>query len=103
MEEILGQYGLVVDDCTTKISDKDLGSICSKCIFPHDSLAPHLKVEQACAEDIKHDSNLRSERRSSLLKKWKQSNGSSATYEVLIDALLAIEHKEDAEVICKLL
>ena len=105
MENVLTQYELTEDDCMKKITDKDLDSICNTCSFPYGRMAPHLKVEQACAEDIKQDTNLRSEsdRRSSLLKKWKQSKGSEATYKALLSALLGIERREDAEVICKLL
>ena len=105
MEDVLGQYELTEEDCQKKISDKNLDTICSKCSFPYGRLAPHLKVGPACAEDIKRDSNLRSEleRRSSLLKEWKQSNGSGATYKALLGALLGIERREDAEEICKLL
>lgn len=90
-------------DCDKPITDKDLEKISRCCGFPCESLASHLDVKQASAEDIKRDGKSEHERRLALLTKWSQMKGSDATYGALIDALLEIEHKKDAEEISKIL
>jgi len=43
------------------------------------------------------------ERRHNFLLKWREEKGSSATYKALIDALLAIGCRDDAEEVLRLL
>ena len=101
-DSLLAGYELSKEDCDKQISDRDREKICSSCCFPYGRLSTYLNV-RVFAQDIKHDGKSEPERRSDLLEAWNQMMGSDATYRTLIVALLEIEHKNDAEVICKLL
>jgi hypothetical protein len=87
-------------DCTKQISDKDIDRISNSYPFPYDRVASHLGVS---AQDIKADGKSEADRRTLVLKTWKQQEGSSATYKRLTSALLDIKHKDCAEKIHKML
>jgi len=53
--------------------------------------------------DIDRDHKTEKEKRAALLGKWKKKKGSAATYKRLIQALLDIECREEAEGVCELL
>ena len=60
-------------------------------------------MKQVCAQDVKHDGKSEPDRRSSLLKAWKQMKGTDATYTALIAAFLELERRDDAEIICNII
>ena len=103
LDSLLDEYKLSEEYWGKQITGIDQDKISWSCGFPCERLSSYLGVEQACAQDIKHDGKSEPERRAALLKTWDQKKGSGATYKALIAALLEIEHKNDAEVVCKLL
>ncbi len=55
------------------------------------------------ADDIDYGQRSEREKRQSFFKEWKQRKGSNATYKALVSALLKINHRDDAEYLCRLL
>lgn len=97
---LINRLGIDGEACNKKINDKDLENSCS---FPYKRLSPHLGLNGVDTSDIERDAQTEPERRSGLLNKWKEKEGSDATYRALISALLEIDRKDDAEDICRLL
>ena len=63
-----------------------------------------LGMKTIVAEDIDHNySNSEDEKRHDFFTRWKRLKGSQATYKALIDALLTINRKEDADHVYELL
>ena len=100
VDSLLTKYEISKEECDKQITDKDRVKISRSCDFPHGELSSCLEVS---AQDIKHDGTSEYERRVALLEKWNQYEGSDATYRALIAALLEIQDKNHAEMICKLL
>ena len=59
--------------------------------------------ESITVNDIEKSSRTETEKRIDFFKHWKSIQGSRATYRSLIDALLGINRREDAERVCDLL
>lgn len=96
---LLTKFELSEKDCGIKVSKKDLDRVANNCEFPYERLAPYLDVKQV--SDIEREGKSEPGRRTALLERWNQMKGSDATYRALITALLDIEHRNDAEKICK--
>lgn len=67
------------------------------------NVGPHLLGEnwEQKREEIKDARQDEKERRLELLRRWKQTYRSEATYEKLIRSLLSAERTDLAEVVCK--
>ena len=99
-DDLVEQYKLAADDFKSQISDSHCDEIsCSN----WRSLPSHLGLEEILVNDLERDYNHESERRSSFFKKWKERQGSAATYKRLITALLDKDLRDNAESVCKLL
>ena len=91
-------------DLIQVVSDLHLEMISrSYCTKWKSSLPAHLEMKAVVVNDIDRINGDEQEKRHAFLKKWKAVKGSDATYKKLIDALLAIECREEAEGVYELL
>ena len=96
----LNRYRLQSADIDVKIHDKHVDKLAKICFNNWKELYS-LRMK---AKDIEIIETNKSEAKAKLfLCTWKQRNGTDATYKCLIDALLEIEHREDAESVCEIL
>ncbi len=100
---LVNYYGLAEEDCNQQISDKHLKDISQSCCQQWRSLPSHLGLPDLMVKDIERTVADEEERRHTFFQKWKQRKGFDATYMRLIEALLRINCREDAEKVCKLL
>ena len=68
-----------------------------------DSLAIHLGMPRSSVDDIEREQTRMDAKRRRLFFRWRQEDGSDATYEKLVVSLLKIRHRQDAEEVLKLL
>lgn len=91
------------EQCNEPISSLHLNEIalsyCAKWRF----LPPPLGLEYIAAQDIDRGTGNEEDKRLAFFLKWKHAKGPKATYRRLIEALLAIKCRADAEGVCKLL
>ena len=100
LNQILNDYQLAEKDCNVPVSDLHLKEISQSYYWNRTnwkSLPAHLKMIEIEVDDSEQ------EKRHAFLREWKAVKGSDATYKNLINALLAIECRQDAEGVCKLL
>ena len=100
---LLQHYQLTADICSEQISDVHLEQISHSHCEDWRRLPPHLELETIMASDIDRKQVAEDEKRQEFFFAWKKTNGSGATYKNLIEALLKIGCKQDAESICMLL
>ena len=99
---LLKHYCLKEDDCRKKISDKHLREMdpyCSK----WKELPSYLGLEAHFVGDIEGNYAKEEERRYQFLFGWRERKGFEANYKALIEALLKIKRRNDAEGVCELL
>ena len=96
--------GLTEEEVSKKITDEHIEVISRSLCSQWKSLPAHLGLATIVVDDI-DKSNVMDERekRDKFLRTWKKEKGSEATYKKLIDGLLTIKCREDAEAVCKLL
>ncbi len=100
---IMEHYQLQEEDCNKPISDSHLAKISQSICEKWRLLPSHLKMEPIVTKDIDRESKSEEEKRLEFLKRWKQERGLDATYKELINALLEIQCRRDAEKVCELL
>ena len=103
LDSLLATHEVARENSNQQISDKDIDKISQSCGFPYGRLSSYLGMKRVSAQDAKHDGKSEPDRRVSLLEAWKQMKGSDATYKALIAALLEMERRDDAEIICNFL
>lgn len=101
LQELVEQYKLT--NINQQVSAVHLEAISRTCIEKWKSLPPYLGLDTTVADDIDKSEKEPAEKRYDFLKKWKQCKGSGATYRQLINALLRIDCRDDAECVCKML
>ena len=100
---IMERYQLQEEDCSKQISDSHLEKIAHSNCEKWRSLPSYLKMEAIISKDIEREFKGEEERRLEFLKHWKQERGLDATYRELVNALLEIKCRQDAEKVCELL
>jgi hypothetical protein len=95
--------GLADEDTNQVVTDIHLECISRTCCKQWKSLPSHLGLEDIVAEDIDKSQKTEREKRHEFLRQWKSTKGSEATYKRLIDALLQIRCKQDAEKVQEML
>ena len=100
---LMSQYRLTERQYNKQVSDTHLEKLSRSGCKQWKSLPPHLKLETIVAEDIDKRQKEEREKRYEFLLKWKDMEGSSATYGLLITALLKIKCRQDAEKLCEML
>ena len=96
-------YGLSEEDCNQQISDLSLEDIAHSSCRKWRDLPSRLVLPGILVEDIDRSGTGEGEKRLNFFREWKQMRGFDATYKRLIEALLDIHCREDAEVVCRLL
>lgn len=103
VEFILSRHGVPESACNKKITDLHMQEIALKRCRRWKDLPVHLGMEKSDADDLDHKQISETEKIKGFLDKWEQAYGTDATYRVLMDALLKIKNRGDAEFICELL
>ena len=80
-----------------RVSDAHLEDIARSCCSGWRSLPSRLEMRKIVVEDIDRLQVSEEEKRLEFFKRWKREKGSEATYKKLIDALVEINCREDAE------
>ena len=101
MNLLLRQFQLDSVDCKKKVSKCHIHEISSESCEHWVKLYPYLKMNKSVMRDAK----LVEEKQEKLefFQSWVEQKQSEATYFELIEALLRIKCKEDAEFVCNLL
>ena len=101
---LLECYQLGEEVCNQQMTDRHLGEIASSYCRRWRTLRAELGLKSIVEHDIDCSNPGDEEgKRNAFFDKWKLMKGSTATYKVLISALLEIECRDDAEGVCKVL
>ena len=101
--EVIEHYELTKEDCNKPLRDAHLVSISRSSCTSWKSLPAHLGLEAIVAEDADRSQADPEEKRLKFFRQWKKRKGSKATYSQLINALLKIDCRQDAEDVCQIL
>ena len=82
-----------------QVSDEHIEEISRNHCRRWRSLPAHLNLGPILVQDIERSQGDEGERRAIFFRVWKERNGSEATYENLITALLKISCRQDAEAV----
>lgn len=100
---LMERYQLKDEDCNKQVSDKHLEELSRTHCLKWSRLPAYLGMDTTMVEDIERKRVDEDEKRHIFFKKWKEKNGSAATYKTLIAALMNVDCREDAEYVCELL
>ena len=103
VNDLMVRYALTEEDCKMQISDFHQSKISQSHCSKWRLLPCHLGMEKIVVKDVDRVYAGEEETRFEFFSRWKETRGSDATYLSLISALLAIDCREDAESVCKLL
>ena len=100
LEDVFGDVDQAKLDqpCRRKHLNKISGSIAR-----WEELAPYLDLDEVEIEDIKEEHSSQKRRRQAMLGKWKEKNGTKATYRKLAKIFASQGRKNLAEELCKIL
>ncbi len=96
-------HELAEEHCNQQISDRHLEDFSRSSCQQWRSLPSRLGLPTILAEDIERSVSNEGERRHIFFQEWKQRKGFEATYKRLIEALIGINRREDAEKVCQLM
>ena len=102
VSSICAHYGVNQEDLNKEISDLHLAKIVQSRCTRWRSLPSHLELETNLLSDIDRDFPKEVEKRSEFFDQWKRQKGSEATYKRLMQALLDVKERHDAEYVCQL-
>ncbi len=100
---MMKRLGLREEDYCKAMSDKHLEEFTHRYGEYWRLLPVYLKIDSIVAKDAERIPGEEGEKRYSFFTKWKSINGSDATYEKLVYALLKIKCKQDAQAVCEML
>ena len=104
LDLLLEEYKLKKKDVNKQISAIHLDKISHYCCSQWRRLPAYLEMDRIVKDDVDRlSTNEEAEKRSSFFSKWGDEKGSEATYEKIINALLEMKCKKDAEKVCKLI
>ena len=105
LEAFKKRYHLTEDDWNKEISDSHLDQIALEFCACWELLSSHLDLGNTTINDIKLNPALPTEtdKRQEFFRQWKRVKGFEATYKKLVAALLRIDQKEEAGIVCKML
>lgn len=103
LRSLMLDYNLTQDCCNRQITKIHVGDISRNVCRRWKSLVAYLGMRGIVVSNIEHEPMNEEERRQNFFSQWKNDKGSEATYMVLIDALLRINCRSDAEYVCGLL
>ena len=96
-------YQISDKECSKQVSDIHLQKLTRTHITKWRLLPPILGLEEAMKDDIDHESGDEGEKQYKFFTGWKEMQGADATYKALINALLKIGCRSDAEYVCQLM
>jgi len=94
--------GISQEQLKQPVTDEHIREISLK-MTKWEDWASALELTPTQIEDIDRENLTMHAKRSAVLRVWKESFGSMATYEKLIDALLKLNLRKNAEFVCSLL
>ena len=100
---LMNHYGLTEEHYDQQVRDIHLEELSRSGCKQWKSLPPHLEVETIVAEDIDNSREDPGTKRYMFLLTWKDRKGFDATYRQLINALLKVGCRQDAEKLCEML
>ena len=100
---LMNHYGLTEEHYDQQVEDIHLEELSRSGCKQWKSLPPHLEVETIVADDIDNSREDPGTKRYKFLLKWKNMKGFDATYRPIINALLKIECRQDAQKLCEML
>lgn len=104
LKNFLQQFHLGEKDTILKVSGIHLQEISRSCCHKWRSLPVALDMENHLIwEDIEREVGDEEGRRERFFSRWQSEKGTDANYRTLINALLVIKCKQDAERVCRML
>ena len=100
--KFLDYFHLQPEDIDAKIHEEHINKIAHICINDWKNLYPFLGIDTKDIEAIEAELN-KKDMAKSFFRLWKKRNGRDATYRRLIDALIKIKSREEAECVCEIL
>ena len=100
-EKVANKVCLAADELL-KPCDSDIISSLADC-FCHWKVIFGSLLSELDLNDVNKENLTEEEKRIAALRKWKARNGSEATYNILVDALLNKGERYQAESLCKIL
>ena len=100
---LMEHYSLNEQDCSKQFQDKLLDKIADTYCREWRKLRSQFEMPSIVEHDIDHSATDEENKRRDFLLKWKRVKGSAATPKALINALLEIKCRDDAEGVCQLL
>lgn len=103
ISSFLKKFNLTEEDCNKEVSNSHLDKISSSSCEKWRWLPHYLEMADIVSKDSDRNHAREDEKRRDFFCEWKQKKGFSATYMMLIGALLKIGCKQDAASVCRLL
>ena len=100
-EDVANEVGLPAEELSKPCDNQNI-SLLADCFSEWRVIFASL-LSNVDLSDVTRENESEKERRRAALRKWKGSNGSGATYKVLVSALLDNGEKDQAEVLCRIL
>ena len=100
-EEVANEIGLAADELS-KPCDSNIIPSLADCFSQWRVIFASV-LSKIDLDDVDRENHTEKEKRIAVLGKWKDSNGTGATYKVLVSALLSNGEKDQAELLCRLL
>ena len=98
-EDVANEIGLAADELSKPCDNNIIPSL-ADCFSQWRVIFGSL-LSELDLDDIDRNKPTEEEKRIATLRKWKDRNGSKATYEVLVDALLNRGERYQAENLCR--
>ena len=102
LDDLVRVTGVPPQKLDKPCSDEHLRDISSN-LTQWRTVAPHLGLKEGDIEEIETDARTESQKRSKVLRKWKNKYSFKASYRVLMEALLKCHMANRAEKVCHLL
>ena len=98
---LVTNYNLSQADLKKKECDDDLFLTLIKEIKSFSDTAPYFKLTPPEINEIQSDNNTEKTRKLGMLMKWRDKNGSDATYLSIVSIFLCMENRRLAEIVLK--
>ena len=96
---LVTKYNLLLTDLEKKECDYDLFLTLIKEIKSFSDTAPYFKLTAPEINEIQLDNNTERTRKLGMLMKWRDKNGSDATYLSIVSIFLCMENRRLAEIV----
>ena len=100
MQSLVANYKLSQTDLDKQCDDELLITLMEK-IESFSDTAPYFKLTPPEINEIQSDNNTEKTRKLGMLMKWRDKNGSDATYLSIVSIFLCMENRRLAEIVLK--